>query len=137
MAFLQSCLIRKNTKEIIDILIEIGYDKPNEYRNLFTNLLTVPSRNGKGSIIGLSDKWVDLLLINNGFKTIDCGTNEDLFLALASLKDNNDKNQWFIYDGNNPKDYCIQNGDWYICGFEHNISNGHKATVEEILKHFK
>lgn len=48
-----------------------------------------------------------------------------------------DKNQWFIYDGNNPKDYCIQNGDWYICGFEHNISNGHKATVEEILKHFK
>jgi hypothetical protein len=137
MAFLQSCLIRKNTKEIIDTLIEIGYDKPNEYRNIFTNLLTVPSRNGKGSLIALTDKCADLLLINNGFKTIDCGTNEDLFLALASLKDDNDKNQWFIYDGNNPKDYYIQNGDWYMCIFEHNIPNGHKATVEEILKHFK
>lgn len=137
MAFLQSCLIRKNTKEIIDTLIGIGYDKPNEYRNIFTNLLTVPSRNGKGSIIGLTDKCADLLLINNGFKTIDCGTNEDLFLALASLKDNTDKGQWFVYDGYNLQDYYIQHNDWYICHFNHNLPNAHKATVDEILKHFK
>jgi hypothetical protein len=137
MAFLQSCLIRKNTKEIIDTLIEIGYEFPTIFHN-FQNLVTIPYKgHGWGTLIALKDENVEEFLKLNRHNTIDCGTNEELFLALSSLKDDTDKGQWFVYDGYNPPDYYIQNGDWYRCGFEHNIPNGHKATVEEILKHFK
>ena len=144
MAFKQPCFIRKNTKEIIDTLIEIGYDKPNEYRNIFTNILTVPSRNGKGSLIGLTDKCADLLLINNGFKTIDCGTNEELFLAIAALRRDTDINQWFIMDVEEYMD--INQGDWFIAtdrnkgkhiGTQIDPMYCHKATVEELIEHFK
>lgn len=137
MAFLQSCLLRLKTQEIVNKLINLGYEFPAKFHNL-QNLVTIPYKgHGWGTLIALKNENVEEFLELNRHNTIDCGTNEDLFLALASLKDDNDKNQWFIYDGNNPKDYHIQNGDWYICIFEHNIPNGHKATVEEIIEHFK
>ena len=127
MAFLQSCFIYKNTPELRQYLDKIGYKyggKASKFEQLY--------------LYCSLDKYFEC----NSFparyhRIIDCGANEDLFLALASLNDDNDKNQWFIYDGNNPKDYHIQNGDWYMCIFEHNIPNGHKATVEELIEHFK
>lgn len=76
----------------------------------------------------------------NGLKEIDglidCGTNEDLFLAIAALRDDTDKNQWFT------------DGDlWFKCGDEtveyhlnHLNECGrkiHKATVDELIEHFK
>lgn len=32
-----------------------------------------------------------------GLGYIDCGTNENLFLALAALQDDTDNEQWFVY----------------------------------------
>ena len=59
---------------------------------------------------------------------IDCGTNEELFLALAALRNDTDKYQWFT------------DGDlWFKCGDE--VCNEgrkiHKATVDELIEHFK
>ena len=64
---------------------------------------------------------------------IDCGINEELFLAIAALRDD-DINQWFT-DG-------IR---WELCGVDEASYYGwkniyksvfHKATLEELIKHF-
>ena len=75
--------------------------------------------------------------------TIDCGTNEDLFFALAALRDDTDINQWFIMD---VSPYLnIESGEWFMAT---DISGGrhvgtqiepfycHKATVNELIKKF-
>lgn len=63
--------------------------------------------------------------------SIDCGTNEDLFLALAALREDTDKGQWF----------CDNNDLWEQTYSDlpsrYMQMNGHKATVEEIIEHFK
>lgn len=76
---------------------------------------------------------------------IDCGTNEELFLALAALRDDTDKDQWFT-DGT---DWAIWREDSSfrgkpIAGFEFhylpsntNYNKYHKATAEEIIEFFK
>lgn len=52
---------------------------------------------------------------------IDCGQNEELFLGLASLRDDSDQHQWFT-DG----EVWRKEGD----------SGWHKATPQELIKHF-
>lgn len=62
--------------------------------------------------------------------SIDCGTNEDLFLALAALRDDTDKFQWFI----SPE------GIWAYNTNNDSISvspKWRKATVNELIEHFK
>ncbi|UVR42236.1 hypothetical protein [Bacteroides ovatus] len=78
--------------------------------------------------------------INNA---INCGTNENLFLAIAALRDDTDDSQWFVYPPENT---------WFICDDDdinyarENIRDSvqaawfhcsHKATVEELIEHFK
>ena len=70
---------------------------------------------------------------------IDCGTNEELFLALAALRDDTDKNQWVIDEANE----CFGWEDsWMICDkddMNERVVYTHyrKATVEEIIEHLK
>jgi hypothetical protein len=61
---------------------------------------------------------------------IDCGENIDLFLAIAALRDDTDRCQWFtdgklweMVDSDLPSHYMQL--------------EGHKATPEEIVNHFK
>ena len=69
---------------------------------------------------------------------IDCGTNEELFFAVAALRDDSDKFQYFT------------NGVFWIkCSqleLKHELDNNyeefcvadfHKATVQELIEHFK
>ena len=72
---------------------------------------------------------------------IDCGTNEELFLAIAALLDDTDKNQWFVHkDGNfifcdqNELKNVIDNSDEYM---DYCVADFHKATVQELIEHFK
>lgn len=65
----------------------------------------------------------------------DCGTNEELFLALAALRDDSDYMQWFT---NGEK--WIQNKQNDIEIIRYGVGNPinfHKATVKEIIEHFK
>lgn len=96
--FIQPCFIRKKTQELIDKLVDMGYHYPIKYHEVFPNLLTVPYRGHNwGTLIAVSDKEIDLALKTqiNQNPTIDCGTNEELFLALSALRDDSDYNQWF------------------------------------------
>lgn len=78
-------------------------------------------------------------------KRIDCGTNEELFLALAALQDDTDENQWFVYP---PTNYWFKCDKINIENFRNEPSikmscqgawlyGNHKATVEELINHFK
>lgn len=130
MGFTTPCFIHKNTANIRNRLKELGY-YCNPYlgwHNLFTCVF------GVNSVYSLDDYDTNGLKEIDGL--IDCGTNEDLFLAIAALRDDTDKNQWFT------------DGDlWFKCGDEtveyhlnHLNECGrkiHKATVDELIEHFK
>lgn len=70
---------------------------------------------------------------------IDCGDNEELFITLASLRDDSDINQYFICDKVSftlgktyyPDDYLYYQYDDFF-----DKQNWHKATVEELIEHF-
>ena len=122
MGFTTQCFIRENTANIRNILKELGY-YCNPYlgwNNLFTCVF------GVNSVYSLDD--YDTNGLKEIYGLIDCGTNEELFLAIAALRDDTDKNQWFT------------DGDlWFKCGDE--VCNEgrkiHKATVDELIEHFK
>jgi hypothetical protein len=135
MAFIQPCFIRKNTAELRRKLESLGYRK-GDY--------PLP--------VGREDVYDrDIHLYENSYhfrdstlygitNNIDCGTNEDLFFALAALRDDSDKNQYFICDkvsftiGKSyyPDDYLYYQYDEFF-----DKQNWHKATVEELIEHFK
>ena len=131
--FTQSCFIRKNTSELRNKLEELGYKTSTICKggNIATSSII-----GKYSII--SDWQLNStnphITWNNGHR-IDCGTNEELFLAIASLRDDIDYMQWFT-DG----EKWLQNKQNDIEAIRYgkdNPINFYKATVEELIEHFK
>ena len=75
---------------------------------------------------------------------IDCGTNEELFLALAEYDKKLVKNQWFIcqeeYLGNNLR--VVPVGEWQKNTSRDKLTYSlkriwRKATLEEIINHFQ
>lgn len=135
MGFTTPCFIRKNTPELRKKLEELGYKEciGEEGPFLFTSHNIFDCMYTE---CGLND------LAYNGL--IDCGTNENLFLAIAALRDDTDKDQWFVMDVEIYVD--IPKGIW----FKSTDYNGgkhvgtqiepiycHKATVKELIEHFK
>lgn len=66
---------------------------------------------------------------------IDCGTNVELFMALAAMKDENDREQWFVVDdGFEEEMVCAKSDvdyDYILSCYDYR-----KATAEEIVKYF-
>ena len=153
MSFTTRCFIRKNSKELQKKLADIGYSICRCVN--FTNsewLNTLPI-NGTVHVKGYFDeemefhdwtveKELNRFVIGNP-KYVDCGENEELFLAIAALRDDSDIYQWFIMD---IEAYLnIHVGDWFIAtdriggkhvGTQIEPLYCHKATVEELIKHF-
>lgn len=134
--FTASCFIKKNTPELINKLIDLGYVKA-----LFDEEYTKSDAYGlivdQGDIAPLEHAMQEMELMFT-YNFVDCGENEDLFLALAALRDDTDKWQLFIFDGIDVPDYFLQKGDMWICSLDnHLVKNCHKATVEEIIEYFK
>lgn len=134
--FTTPCFIRKNTEELRKKLEELGYSIMCGYDIGF--IITCPNFGVAFLPVGPKVKVDE----NNNGEYIDCGTNENLFLAIAALRKDSDYMQWFT------------NGvHWYLCEsnvFENSglfdkeysvrIKDGnyyHKASVEELIKHFK
>ncbi len=85
-------------------------------------------------------------------KFIDCGTNEELFLAIAALRDDSNYMQWFItdsilsvsYDDSIGNDHYFIEPKGIMFFWDENwnyatIISGryHKATVNELIEYFK
>ena len=126
--FTQKCFIRKSTPELVNKLEEMGYNVVSfGVINIFNEKPYLLS-DTNGGIYGMYD-------IEKG--CIDCRTNEELFLAIAALRDDSDKFQYFT------------NGVFWIkCSqleLKHELDNNyeefcvadfHKATVSELINHF-
>ena len=149
MGFIQPCFIRKNTPELRKRLEELGYtngawESPHfEY----PYLMCFPNRKfglfkGEGFYMTEDDYRCDgeRWTYNPPKEYIDCGDNEELFIALAALRDDSDINQYFICDKVSftlgktyyPDDYLYYQYDEFF-----DKQNWHKATVEELIEHFK
>lgn len=152
MTFIQPCFIRKNSPELRKKLEELGY-KPSypifQYPEVFKHIAACNFFGSK--YYGVSDDEVSHHgeikdAIKNG-GMIDCGENEELFFALAALRDDTNENQWFIarrtmWDENYNGEITVyyEEGEWllwdYYSFMEDIPSDFRKATVEEIIAHF-
>lgn len=127
--FTQSCFIRRDTQELRDKLKEIGLEPhpcimPKACAFLFVNR-GFYSRNE----IGYQEEIE---------RAVDCGENEELFLAIVALRNDIDKNQWFT--DNNIWVLCKDikfSSYWVYNNINVNLDTIHKATVEELIEHFK
>lgn len=146
MGFTTPCFIRKNTQELRRGLEELGY----EILNSGNTTLDAHSYDGKGSHKSIEEGRAIITSYGNLYGVIydidtvtkkgriDCGTNEELFLAIAALKDDTDKNQWFT-DGDKWI-LCPEikfSTYWVYNDVDVNLDVIHKATVNELIEHFK
>ena len=147
MSFTQSCFIRKNTPELRKKLEELGY----KYNGRDTSYGTLYN------LYCSFDSYYELsgpAQPSRYESIIDCGTNEELFLALAALRDDTPINSYYWFNDNlfkcegleidrvlknNTANYLLKcrhvdNSMIISCFKERNMI---KATIEEIVEHFK
>lgn len=146
MGFTTPCFIRKNTQELRKKLEELGY----EILNSGNTTLDAHNYDGNGSHKSIEEGKAIITSYGNLYGVIynvdtvtkkgriDCGTNEELFLAIAALRDDTDKNQWFT-DGDKWI-LCPEikfSTYWVYNDVDVNLDVIHKATVNELIEHFK
>ena len=132
--FTQPCFIRKSTGELRDWLTLIGY----QYGGKDTD-------RGEKGIYCNQDEFFEVYRYTKptrDFKIIDCGDDMDLFQSVAALRDDSDYMQWFVCE----EDIIIIDDILHKkCDFvlheklERVIQSNlyHKATVSELIEHFK
>ena len=138
--FIKECFIRKNTEQLIYKLYKLGYEyyRPLDgFKNVCTNFGKNIDFDGNESDRYVIDAFDDGYISQFNKIMIDCGTNEELFLSIAALRDDSDKFQYFTNGvflikcsqidlkhelDNNYEEFCV--------------ADFHKATVEELIKHF-
>ena len=143
MGFTTPCFIRKNTPELRRGLKELGYFNNSPQ---WTNNCSIiwayqyPMKGFDTPNYVIADSF-DIPFDKHSAlcgKFIDCGTNEELFLAIAALRDDTDKNQWFT-DGDKWI-LCPEikfSTYWVYYHIDVNTDTVHKATVNELIEHFK
>lgn len=135
MKFTTPCFVRVDEAFTRDALIawcySIGYD---------TNTLRLPQSVcyvfADGNFAGRSGEKALASLPHN---SIDCGTNIELFKALAAMNDENDRGQWFT-DTADDFDVCTSDrwsDEWQKENFEKYYCYWRKATAEELINRFK
>lgn len=143
MRFTTPCFIRKNTQELQRGLEELGYSKDYSEWTVDCSIIWAyqyPIKGFDTPNYVIADSF-DIPFDKHSAlcgKFIDCGTNEELFLAIAALRDDTDKYQWFT-DGDKwilcPKTKFSTY--WVYYHIDVNTDTVHKATVNELIEHFK
>lgn len=151
MGFTTSCFIRENTLELRKRLEALGY-KPLLSIEYGECLSTASNLENYHSIPAALFDDKDSYRTYDCAGRIDCGTNESLFLAIAALRDDTNEYQWFVADSPLSVSYDdIVGNDHYFTELKGSVffwdinwmhatiisGNYHKATVEELIKHFK
>ncbi len=136
MGFIQPCFIRKSTKDLTDKLYRIGNRSCRGYWHSDINTLLVCESDQYRC---LDDEWGNAVsLTKKGY--INCGTNEELFLAIAALRNDSDVYQYFVNEkgvfvfcNQSELKHVIDNNE-ELC--DYSVSEFHKATVAELIEHF-
>lgn len=133
MAFIQECFVRtpENKLRLIMELERLGY------RSMY---MVWRNNIGGSNLVCEGNTWHCTDSDNKPW-CIDCGKNEELFLALAALRDDSDFMQWFIC-GDNESMFKVDKPGMSVEKYIHEYMDGwdtegyRKATVEEIVKRF-
>ena len=156
--FTEKCFIRKNNPQLLKDLADLGYNSVNNIVPCFKNNHRTEckyikcDKDNAESIVSIYDSsmnnWIDDYDLKN---FIDCGEDTELFLAIAAISDDSDYMQYFVTEDDgiwyNLKRF-LPKGSFILClvndrhmsqdkGFYNNITPVHKATAEELIKHFK
>lgn len=145
MGFTTPCFIRKNTPELRKKLEELGYShgKPEYYADDDDNKYDfIMCHNGRFFLLSQKNH-----VIRNGHPlkkhgSINCGTNEELFLAIAALRDDTNYMQWFVctsdYKESDDKEWKVGYFDLNTCpdDFDDILPHWRKATVNELIELF-
>ena len=134
--FTQECLLRNVGEAKMHVMLELtklGYSPM--YMKFENNV-------GGNNMVCEMQTW-HCTDSDNKPHCIDCGENIDLFLAIAALRDDTDKGQWFIcveeFISTHTMD-LIKVGTWQKCIHDKLMySQSHlwkKATVEELIKFY-
>lgn len=135
--FTCNCLIRKDTKHIRDTLRRYGYKGFTLSKDKYDALMVT-----KRSIVGMpisatmedGTEWhIDKYLKWNP-QVYDCGDNEDLFLALASMNDHKFDNSWYVDGDGNIffiESSTYEQREQYCCG------KIKPASKEQLVERFK
>jgi hypothetical protein len=142
--FTESCYIRKNTSELRDRLKKLGKEvcvcctfADNIW--LCSDSKYVHGIGGFDDVEPYTQEGALKRFVEENPKDIDCGENEELFLAIALMQDDVDKNQWFKTNNGVEIDTYTSPSykEWYLfTGKEVNFpfDKYHKATVNELIK---
>lgn len=160
MGFTTPCLIRKNTQELRRGPEESGY----EILDSGNTTSDAHSYDGKGSHKSIEEGRAIITSYGNlygviydtdtvtGKGRIDCGTNEELFPAIAALRDDSNCMQRFItdsilsvsYDDSIGNDHYFTEPEGIMFFWDENRDNAtvisgryHKATADELIEYFK
>ena len=143
--FTTPCFIRKNTPELRKKLEELGYKPFGSVKYEWDTGWGLSTDNRLGEFESFDNNGLENIIKCESpdyEDSIDCGENEELFLALAALRDDKPDYQWFLWEDNDGIYHTELEDSWrkYIPNekweewwwFE-----VRKATVEEIIEHFK
>jgi len=141
-------MIRKNTPSLREKLEEMGYDLCVCTKKSGSNCWLLTYNNGTVHVISPLEQGDYMAEVTNGISMdVDCGENVFLFLALAAMRDDTDKNQYFVHDEEirwtNQGAYIPKGSlfkslvDKYPLDPGNTIPKFHRATADEIIAHFK
>lgn len=140
--FKQSCFIRKNNFQLRLALHNLGYE--NARNDTVGNCIATTTTTQHYNTI--SQYYVDSNDPRITWKEnrVDCGTNEELFIAIASLRNDSDKNQWFICQEEYISTHTmelVKVGTWQMNTQYDKLTYGlkhlwRKASVQELIEHF-
>lgn len=144
--FTTPCFIRKNTPELREKLEKLGYKCSKIFFEDFYSCIATAINDKCSTYTTITYEMFntkDPYSTWNCAGRIDCGTNEELFLAIAALRDDSDINQWFVTE---EEMHWLNQDTWmpigsfifsYVDNYTDIDGKVHKATVEELISHFK
>lgn len=135
MSFTTPCFIKKNNLELVKRLSSLGYK---QLRYSEDDECLVTGLDLFSSIDAEHFDNKDPMRTWDRAGRIDCGDDENLFMALAALRDDSDYMQWFI-----GEDIESNLGQFSLCTENKmpttpfQLGANRKATPTEIIAHFK
>ena len=146
--FTTPCFIRKNTPSLREKLEEMGYDLCVCTKEPGSNCWLLTSDSGTVHVVHPLEQADYMAEVTNGIsRDVDCGDDERLFIALATMRDDTGKNQYFVHDEEIrwinqgvriPKGSLFKSlVDKYPLDPDNTIPKFHRATADEIIAHFK
>lgn len=137
MGFTTPCFIRKSTHKLMDKLNGLGYRLFGCELNEDLCIFTEPEYRL------YSVEFFSNIPHPDETDSIDCGTNEEFFLAIAALRDDTDQFQLFTNGNGDWGRWVDDTNHGGLSGMEFygfpndlNMKNYHKATVQELIQYF-